>query len=77
MASMPTAWRVLDRVDAAHLPVVRAARALARERAWVAGAVRIRPQPVAMALAQRQVLSMRRRVCRALWVMRAATWRTR
>lgn len=38
VASMPTAWRVLDRVDAAHLPVVRAARALARERAWAAGA---------------------------------------
>jgi hypothetical protein len=25
VASMPTAWRVLDRVDAEHLPAVRAA----------------------------------------------------
>jgi len=38
VASMPTCWRVLDRVDAAHLPAVRAGRALARERAWQAGA---------------------------------------
>lgn len=38
VASMPTAWRVLDRVDADHLGAVRAARALARERAWAAGA---------------------------------------
>lgn len=38
VASMPTAWRVLDRVDAAHLPAVGAARAAARERAWAAGA---------------------------------------
>jgi Transposase DDE domain group 1 len=38
VASMPTAWRVLDRVSAAHLPAVRAARAVARERAWAAGA---------------------------------------
>lgn len=38
VASMPTAWRVLDRVDAAHLPRVREARAVARERAWAAGA---------------------------------------
>jgi hypothetical protein len=35
---MPTAWRVLDRIDADRLPVVRAARAAARERAWAAGA---------------------------------------
>ena len=35
---MPTAWRVLDRVDGEHLPAVRAARAAARERAWAAGA---------------------------------------
>ncbi len=34
VASMPTAWRVLDRIDAAHLPAVRAAR----ERAWAGGA---------------------------------------
>lgn len=38
VASMPTAWRVLDRIDADHLPAVRAARASARERAWSAGA---------------------------------------
>ena len=37
VASMPTAWRVLDRVDAAHLPAVRAARARAREKVWAAG----------------------------------------
>jgi len=34
VASMPTAWRLLDRIDAAHLPLARAAR----ERAWAAGA---------------------------------------
>ncbi len=38
VASMPTTWRVLDRVDAGHLDAVRAARAAARERAWAAGA---------------------------------------
>jgi len=38
VASMPTAWRVLDRVDADHLGLVQAARADARERAWAAGA---------------------------------------
>jgi Transposase DDE domain group 1 len=38
VASMPTAWRLLDRIDEAHLPRVRAARAAARERAWRAGA---------------------------------------
>ena len=38
VASMPTAWRVLDRVDPAHLGLVAAARAAARERAWAAGA---------------------------------------
>ena len=38
VASMPTAWRALDRVDAAHLPAVRAARAAARQSAWAAGA---------------------------------------
>ena len=38
VASMPTAWRVLDRVDAAHLPRVRQTRAAARARAWAAGA---------------------------------------
>jgi hypothetical protein len=38
VASMPTAWRLLDRIDGAHLPRVRAARAAARDRAWQAGA---------------------------------------
>ncbi len=38
VASMPTAWRLLDRVDEAHLGRVRAARAVARARAWQAGA---------------------------------------
>jgi Transposase DDE domain group 1 len=38
VASMPTTWRVLDRVDEPHLDAVRAARAAARERAWAAGA---------------------------------------
>jgi hypothetical protein len=37
-ASMPTTWRMLDRIDQAHLSGVRAARAAARERAWAAGA---------------------------------------
>jgi hypothetical protein len=34
VASMPTAWRLLDRIDEPHLERVRAARAAARERAW-------------------------------------------
>ncbi|HLS74713.1 MAG TPA: IS1380 family transposase [Actinomycetaceae bacterium] len=38
VASMPTAWRALDRIDADHLGAVRAARAAAREKAWAAGA---------------------------------------
>lgn len=38
VASMPTSWRVLDRIDEDHLDGVRAARATARERAWAAGA---------------------------------------
>jgi hypothetical protein len=38
VASMPTTWRVLDRVDEAHLAGVRTARAAAREAAWTAGA---------------------------------------
>lgn len=38
VASMPTTWRVLDRVDAVHLPAVRAGRAAARAEAWAAGA---------------------------------------
>jgi Transposase DDE domain group 1 len=42
VASMPTAWRLLDRIDERHLGRVRAARAAARERAWAAGAA---PEP--------------------------------
>jgi hypothetical protein len=38
VASMPTTWRVLDRIDADHLPQVRDARATARAKAWAAGA---------------------------------------
>ena len=38
VASVPTAWRLLDRIDEPHLSRVRAARAAARERAWQAGA---------------------------------------
>jgi len=38
VASMPTTWRLLDRLDTAHLPRVQAARAAARQRAWAAGA---------------------------------------
>ena len=38
VASTPTTWRVLDRIDADHLGGVRTARAAARERAWAAGA---------------------------------------
>lgn len=38
VASMPTAWRLLERIDPAHLGAVAAARAVAREAAWEAGA---------------------------------------
>jgi hypothetical protein len=38
VASMPTTWRLLDRIDAEHLPRVRSARAAARAGAWAAGA---------------------------------------
>lgn len=38
VASMPTTWRLLDRIDAAHLDAVRGACGAARERAWAAGA---------------------------------------
>lgn len=38
VASMPTAWRVLDRVTEVRLPGIRAARAEARTAAWAAGA---------------------------------------
>ena len=38
VASMPTTWRLLDRIDTEHLEPVRSARAAARETAWAAGA---------------------------------------
>ena len=38
VASKPTIWRVLDRVSEAHLHGLRRGRALARARAWAAGA---------------------------------------
>ncbi len=38
VASDPTAWRVVDKVDEIKLDLLRAARATARERAWAAGA---------------------------------------
>ena len=38
VASKPTAWPVLDRVSPARLPLLRRGRAMARERAWAAGA---------------------------------------
>ncbi len=39
VASTTTMWRLLDeRIDAAHLPGIRAARAAARAAAWAAGA---------------------------------------
>ena len=42
-ASTTTMWRLIDqRIDAAHLPAVRAARAGARAAAWAAGAA---PEP--------------------------------
>jgi hypothetical protein len=38
VASMPTTWRLLDRIDEHHLDRVRAARGEARASAWAAGA---------------------------------------
>ena len=38
VASEPTAWRAVARVDEAHLVRLRAVRAAARDRAWAAGA---------------------------------------
>lgn len=38
VASMPTTWRVLDRIEGDLLDAVRRARAAARESAWAAGA---------------------------------------
>ncbi|MCU1683017.1 MAG: family transposase [Amycolatopsis sp.] len=44
VASLPTAWRLLERIDEEHLVAVRAARAVARRRAWAAGAAPQRGQ---------------------------------
>jgi hypothetical protein len=38
VASMPTTWQVLDKIDAEHLETVRAVRGAARAQAWSAGA---------------------------------------
>jgi hypothetical protein len=38
VASDPTAWRVVDKVDTVRLDLLRVARGKARERAWAAGA---------------------------------------
>jgi len=38
VASEPTAWRAVERVDAEHLRRLRQVRAAAREKAWAAGA---------------------------------------
>jgi len=38
VASMPTTWRVLDRIEGHHLRSIRAARSAARAVAWAAGA---------------------------------------
>jgi hypothetical protein len=37
VASMPTAWRLLDRIGEDHLPAVRAARGVGRARTWAGG----------------------------------------
>ncbi len=49
VASSATAWRVLDRVDEALLGRLRAARARARERAWLARAELGRELPASTA----------------------------
>src|SRR5690348_17245236 len=38
VASEPTAWRAVERVDEVHLAALRQVRTAARERAWQAGA---------------------------------------
>ncbi|ACC39855.1 transposase for insertion sequence ISMyma02 [Mycobacterium marinum M] len=46
-ASTTTMWRLVDeRIDAVHLPKVRAARAAARATAWAGGAAPARGQPL-------------------------------
>ena len=49
VASTATAWRVLDGIDQDALPRVRAARAAARERAWLLREEAGRPLPAARA----------------------------
>lgn len=49
VASMPTAWRVLDRVAEDDLVQLRLARARARERAWLLRAENVRALPSATA----------------------------
>jgi hypothetical protein len=49
VGSTPTAWRVLAAVDADLLSALRAARAQARERAWLAREELDRPLPVVRA----------------------------
>ena len=58
-ASTTTMWRLVDqRIDAAHLPGVRAARAAARAAAWAAGAA---PRADRLAGSGVVVLTRRRR----------------
>ena len=46
-ASTTTMWRLVDqRIDAAHLPKIRDARAVARAAAWAAGAAPTRGRPL-------------------------------
>jgi hypothetical protein len=49
VASTPTAWRVLDSVGEAAVPALQAARARARERAWLLRAEAGRPVPASRA----------------------------
>ena len=49
VASLTTTWRLLDqRLDLAHLPGVKAARAAARAAAWAAGAAPQAGQPLVL-----------------------------
>jgi hypothetical protein len=70
-ASTTTMWRLVDaRVDAKHLPGIRAARAHAREQAWAAGPA---PEP-----GQWLILHVAARITRAARQTRLridATWR--
>jgi hypothetical protein len=64
---MPTAWRVLDRVDAEHLP---AAQAAARQAAWAAAAgpdlgaeLRIDRRVAAFVVVRTSMLEAQHRAC--------------